>query len=304
MEDLGSKAADLGKKLAALGAAAAAAGAALATKLVKSGLSAIDSQAKLARSLDSTIDGLRALQLAAQDAGLSTDAMSANLQRMNRRLGEMATTGAGPAAGWLNRLGLSAQELLKLPLEDRTARIADEIGKLSTSAEMASAAFAIFGDGGLKMVPMLQQGGEAIRAARADVDAFGLSLSEIDAAKIEMANDAMSRIGRGMEAIRNQITIAFAPCLKELADRLNAVARENRGFADAARSAAESAINGFAKLADAVHLVNIGFTGLKTVAMGFSAAFWSVLEGLSKGISALVNSVIDGVNYAITQLNK
>src|SRR5690606_947381 len=106
------------------------------------------------------------------------------------------------------------------------------------------------------------------------------------------------------EAIRNKVTVALAPLLKELADRFNAISKENQGFGQHATRAVEIAIKGFAKLADAVHLVNIGFTGLKTVALGFSAAFWTVLEGLSKGISKLVNSVIDGVNYAVTQLNK
>lgn len=304
MEDLGSKAAELGKKLAVLGAAAAAAGAALATKLVKSGLDAIDVQAKLARSLDGTVNGVRALQLAAEDAGLSADAMSANLQRMNRRLGEMATTGAGPAAGWLNRLGLSAQELLKLPLEDRTARIADEISRLSTSAEMASAAFAIFGDGGLKMVPMLQQGGEAIRQAQRDVEAYGLSISQVDATKIEMANDAMTRIGRVMEAIRNQITIAFAPLLSELAERFQLVAKENKGFADIARQTTESMIRGFAKVADAVHVLRIAITGVSMAFMSIGTAAWNALDVVRKAVTAIANGIVDATNFAIRALNQ
>ena len=304
MEDLGAKAADLGKKLAALGAAAAAAGTALATKLVKSGLEAIDSQAKLARSLDGTIDGLRALQLAAQDAGLSADAMSANLQRMNRRLGEMATTGAGPAAGWINRLGLSAQELLKLPLEERAARIADEISRLSTSAEMASAAFAIFGDGGLKMVPMLQQGGEAIRAARAEVDALGLSLSEIDAAKVEMANDAMSRIALTFEAIRNKITVAVAPILKALADRFNDVARANKGFGDQAVQVFDTLMRWAGKFADVLHGLRVVFKGVELIATGAWAAIVSGAQLVAETVAAMVDGINAPINAVIRKMNE
>ena len=304
MEDLGTKAADLGKKLAALGAAATAAGAALATKLVKSGLEAIDSQAKLARSLDGTIDGLRALQLAAQDAGLSADSMSANLQRMNRRLGEMATTGAGPAAGWINRLGLSAQELLKLPLEERAARIADEISRLSTSAEMASAAFAIFGDGGLKMVPMLQQGGEAIRAARAEVDALGLSLSEIDAAKVEMANDAMSRIALTFEAIRNKITVAVAPILKALADRFNDVARANKGFGDQAVQVFDTLIRWAGKFADVLHSLRVVFKGVELIATGAWAAIVSGAQLVAETVAAMVDGINAPINAVIRKMNE
>ena len=304
LKSVGQRSRELGNELAKLGAAAAAAGAAMAAALVKSGLSAIDSQAKLARSLDSTIDGLRALQLAAQDAGLSTDAMSANLQRMNRRLGEMATTGAGPAAGWLNRLGLSAQELLKLPLEDRTARIADEIGKLSTSAEMASAAFAIFGDGGLKMVPMLQQGGEAIRAARADIDALGLSLSEIDAAKVEMANDAMTRIGLTFEAVRNKITVAVAPILKALADRFNDVAKANKGFGDQAVQVFDTLMRWVGKFADVLHSLRVVFKGVELIATGAWAAIVSGAQLVAETVAAMVDGINAPINAVIRKMNE
>src|SRR5690606_1952065 len=153
-----------------------------------------------------------------------------NLQRMNRRLGEIVSSGAGPAAEWIKRLGLNAQELIDMPLDDRVAAIADEISKLGSTAEMASAAFAIFGDAGLRMVPMLQQGGDAIRAAAREVDEFGLSLSEVDAAQVEAANDAMSRIGRVMESFRNQITVALAGPLKAFAEWFANATKEGSRF--------------------------------------------------------------------------
>src|SRR5690606_39646827 len=68
--DIGNNAAKLGAEMAKVGAAVAAAGAAMAAALVKSGLDAIDSQAKLARSLGTTIDSLRGLQNASSDAGI------------------------------------------------------------------------------------------------------------------------------------------------------------------------------------------------------------------------------------------
>lgn len=304
LDDLGRKAAELGAKMAALGAAAAAAGAAMVAGLVKSGLSAIDTQAKLARSLDGSVDSLRTLQLAAQNAGISADAMSANIQRMNRRLGEMATTGAGPAAAWIDRLGLSAQELLALPLDERVSRISDEISQLSTSAEMASAAFAIFGDGGLKMVPMLQEGSEAIRSARKEVEEFGLTLSDVDARQVEAANDAIGRMAHVMESVRNKITVALAPLLGELAERFNGLARANEGFGGHAMRAIEAALAGFAKLADVVHIAQIGFKGLQLAAATVGQVFWQVARVIGEVFTAVNDAITKGVNFAIRGLNK
>jgi hypothetical protein len=303
MEDLGSKAAELGKKLAVLGAAAAAAGAALATKLVKSGLDAIDAQAKLARSLDASIDGLRGLQLAASDAGVKNEQLTTGLRNLNARLGEaMRGTGAGKAA--LDALGLSARALSQLDTDQRMAVIADRMRELGLSSSQAADLLRKLGFESENFVPLMLAGGDAIRQARQDVDELGLSLSAVDAAKVEQANDAMARIGLTFEAIRNQVTIALAPILKELADRFNAVSKENQGFGQHAARAVEIAIKVFARLADAVHLVRIGVTGLQTVAMGFSAAFWSSAEASINAMRAIANAVIDGVNAASRALNQ
>lgn len=304
LKDLGSRAAALGKQMAALGAAATAAGTALVSGLVKSGLSAIDAQSKLAQSMQGTVDGLRTLTIAAENAGLSQQEMEGNLLRMNRRLGEMARTGGGPAAAALNKLGLSAQDLLRLPLEERVAVISEEISKLGTGAEMASLAFGIFGDAGIKMVPMLKGGSAAIREAAQEVRDYGLSLSQVDVAKVEQANDAIAKIGRVFEGIRNQITIAFAPILKELAERFNAVARANQGFSDQARSAAEMSITAFAKVADVVQGLRVVLKGVELVARSFGAAFVSAGELIIKVFATISDAVTKAINLGIRAVNQ
>lgn len=303
MQDLGKHAADLGKKMAALGAAAAAAGAAMVAGLVKSGMDSIDAQAKLARSMDATVNSLRTLTLAAENAGLSTQEMEGNLLRMNRRLGEIARTGGGPAAAALTKLGLSAQELLKIPLEDRVAVIAEEISKLGTGAEMASAAFGIFGDAGIKMVPMLKEGSAGIRAAAQEMRDFGLSVSQVDAAKIEMANDSVARIGRVLESVRNHLAIAFAPMLKELADRFNELAKENKGFGAQAAQTAETIAKGFGYVGDVLHGVHVVIKGLQLVAEGFGGAFYSVIQGIMEAVVALNDAVARDLNKTIGWFN-
>src|SRR5690606_2083563 len=192
-----------------------------------------------------------------------------NLQRMNRRLGEIVSSGAGPAAEWIKRLGLNAQELIDMPLDDRVAAIADEISELGSTAEMASAAFAIFGDAGLRMVPMLQQGGDAIRAAAREVDEFGLSLSEVDAAQVEAANDAISRIGRAMASFRNQVTVALAGPLKAFADWFSEATKRGSAF----REGMSTAFTVVGKAAAVV--VDI---------IGIQIAFWQKMQDISFGV--------------------
>jgi hypothetical protein len=58
---------------------------------------------------------------------------------LTRRLSQ-AASGAGPAAEALGRLGLSASELLALPLDERVGRINQAIADFVPAAERAAVA--------------------------------------------------------------------------------------------------------------------------------------------------------------------
>src|SRR5699024_4130241 len=88
--------------------------------------------AKLARQLDSTIGGLRGLQLAANDAGVETGVINSAMERFSARLGE-AIRGTGQAREALDRLGLSAAELAGTDVDERVALIADRVQALGLS---------------------------------------------------------------------------------------------------------------------------------------------------------------------------
>lgn len=303
MQDLGKHAGDLGKKMAALGAAAVAAGAAMVAGLTKAGLESIDTQAKLARGIGSTIDGLRALQLATSEAGVTNEALSKAMQTLNARLGE-AQRGTGQAKKSLDILGLSAASLSQMDADQRMATLADRIRELGLSTSQTADVLRNFGIRGGEMVDILRQGGDVFRAARADVEAFGLSLSAIDAAKVEAANDAMGRIGLVMEGIQNQLAIAFAPMLKELADRFNNLSKENKGFGEQATHAAEMIAIGFGRVADVLRGLHVVFKGLQLVGEGFGATFYTVLEGIVVAVAKLNDAVARDLNKTIGFFNR
>ena len=302
MEDLGKHARDLGNKMAMLGAAAVAAGAAMVVGLTKSGLEAIDSQAKLARSIGSTIDGLRGLQIATGDAGVTSEMLGKAMQQLNSRLGE-AQTGTGEAKKAFDMLGLSAAQLSQMDVDQRMATIADRIRELGLSSSQTADVLRDFGIRGGEMVDFLRNGGDAIRAARREVDDFGLSISAVDAAKVEAANDAMQRIGRVMEGIQNQLAIAFAPALKVLADRFNELAKENKGFGEQATQTAETVATGFGYVGDVLRGLHVLIKGLQLVVEGFGSAFYSVLQASMEQTVALSDMVARELNQTIRWFN-
>jgi hypothetical protein len=165
--------------------------------------------------MDASIDGLRGVQIAASDAGVDAGQLGSSLQMLNSRLAE-AARGTGTAVNALERLGLSAQDLMRMDVDQRMATIADAMKAQGMSAGQATDALRELGVRSRKMSLLMIQGGDAIRNARQEVDQLGLSISAVDAAKIEIANDAMSRIGMLMSGIQQQFVIGMSTSLTAL----------------------------------------------------------------------------------------
>ena len=284
----------------AMSGAVVAAGAAYVTHLVRDGLRAIDTNNKLAVSLRGTYDELRAVRIAADDAGI--DGLDQSLTRLNRRLGA-AEMGTGQAVDTLDRMGLSARELADMGLDERIAAIADAIQATGMTAQEAQRHLQQLGFTQAEAVEFFMQGGDAIRAARQEVDDFGLSVSQIDAAQIEAANDSMSRIGRVIEGIRNQITIALAPLLGALADRFNDVARANQGFGQQAANAAETALTAFGRVGDVIQGLRVAAGGMQLAVSGLQTGFIALATSINQGLLKVLEMAARGVTTLIETAN-
>jgi hypothetical protein len=282
--------------------ALAAAAAALAG-LTAAGFNHIDQQRDLARQLDVSIDGLRAVQLAAKEGGVDADTLTANMEKLNIALGKAANGGDAQSAAFA-KLGLSINALAGMDADQRLEALADAMKDAKLTATEAATALANLGiKGGSELGAFLREGGDSIRAARQDVVDFGLSVSAVDATTIDRAKDSMARMGLVFESVSNQLAIAFAPVLDELATEFNNLSKENGGFGEVARNVAESVSKAFGYVADAVYFLRTGFQAL--LAAGFTLA-----EGLIRGFdgvvsfwAGMVDNVIGGINAMIEAFN-
>ncbi len=207
-----------GLALAAVTAAAAATGVAM----IRSGLQTVDAQAKLAQSLDTTVASIQVLERAGSLAGVAMTGIEQATKDLTRRLSQ-AAAGTGPAAAALDRLGLSATNLMALPLDERVGQINQAIADFVPAAERAAVAGQLFGEEGSIAMSRIDSG--TLRQATQDVRDFGLAVSEQDADQIERTNDALSRLGLIWRGLSNQLTVAAAPALEAVANALAAMAR-------------------------------------------------------------------------------
>ena len=290
------------KTMGAVGAAATAAAVGVAA-FTKSGMNAIDAQAKLARQLDSTIGGLRGLQLASEDAGVATGVINSAMERFSARLGE-AQRGTGQAKDALDRLGLSARALAGMDVDERMAAIADRVQQLGLSGAETADILRQFGIRNREIVNLLRQGGDAIRDARQEIEDYGLAVDAVDAGAIEAANDALSRVGLVTESVRNALAVELAPVVLEIATRFNDAAREAGGMGDYISNAVQMSVQSIAGLLDKLQQIRIFNQQVVVATRDMELAFARFAQNTWNAVSPLFDNMTRQINFILNGLSK
>lgn len=212
-----------GRQFRLVAGAAAAFGAAISAAALK-GAQDIDQTAKAARRLDSSIGAFEALKLAASEAGVSVSALPDAVQNINRELASIGTSGNADRA--LGQLGLSVAEIVDLDADEKLATIADRIKELGLSSGEATSVLRDLGVRNREIALLMIQGGDAIRRARQDVEDYGLAISDLDAGRIESANDSIARLGLVTRYAGQQLALELVPAMGRTADAMTASLRE------------------------------------------------------------------------------
>ena len=279
----------------AAGAVAAVAG---LTMMVNSQRQAIDEQAKLAQRLNTTYESLANLGRAGELAGVGMGQIEAASRQLDLNIGK-AIQGTDAQVRAFERLGLSAAKIAELPLDQRIATINQALRDNVSAAERSAVAAELFGAKNAAATQALDPG--TIAEAARQVEIFGLNLSDVDAAKVEMANDAMSTFGMLADGIGKQLTVELAPILKAIGDEFLRNAEEAGGLGNVVQDMVGRAVNGLAFVVDAADGVR------RTFQIAGRVGAVAVL-GLQRAVLGLADSIVSGpvdaVNLLIRTMNR
>lgn len=259
------------------------------TAMVTKQLAVADATAKTADKLGLTTEALGGLRHAAELTGVAQSKLDIALQRMTRRLVDVAQTGGGPAAAALDQLGLKASELMKLRPEQQMAVIADKMKGIETQSQRVAIAFKLFDSEGVALVNTLALGSEGLAEAAKEAQLLGIAMTRIDAAKIEAANDAITRATGVVTGLGNEITVQVAPIIEGLATEFLNAAKEAGGVGEVVTTAMKYATRAVGVFADGLHGIHILFKGGETAALG-----WAKLVTQIMGRTARV--IVDAIN--------
>lgn len=240
--------------------------------MIKRSFDTIDATAKLSDRLGIATEDIVAFGQAARITGMDAAGMNKALETFVRRIGEVRL-GTGQAKIALEKLGLTADELANANHADNFQIIAEKISMMENASDKAATAYFLFGRQGQQMLNFLNMGARGLDLFREEVDRLGLSFSRIDAAKVEMANDAMARLKARFTGIAQVAAIQLAPAIETIAIKLTEMG------ADGA-NAQKNMIIGFQAVAVKVaHLGNLMkrtgavFSGLAGGAINLASIF-------------------------------
>jgi hypothetical protein len=129
-------------------------------------------------------------------------------------------------------------------------------------------AFKLFDSEGVKLVNLLNMGTRGLDEAALKAQKFGLSISEIDASRVEAANDAMTSIKSLIEGVGQQLAVKIAPVITALAQKLEAGATSAEKIADALIRTAVGAGAGVVEAGHRADRVSVGSQGIAAFLSG------------------------------------
>lgn len=267
----------------------------------------IDEQAKFADRIGITTDALSALQYAGELTGVSSDRMADSLQGMVERVSE-ATAGTGEAAEALTNLGLSAEALNKLSPDQQFLEIAKAMEQVDNRSDQVRMAIQIFEGEGAALLNTLDAGVDGINGMMTEAEALGITLSRIDAGKVEQANDAFYRVTQAGSGFAKSLTVELAPIVQGVSTSLVNAAVEAGGFTRVTEVMVETIVSGVGMIADRIYWLTVPLSAIKAGFLELAAVAAESMSGSAETITEVLNATLGewgkGINWLIQELAK
>jgi hypothetical protein len=174
---------------------------------------------RMAIKLGTTTDELQAMQLAANEAGVSSESLATGLRFLNRHIGE-ASKGSGEGAKVFKDLGISLKNAdgSTRGATDILGEFADGIVKIPDAAKRTEVAMKLLGRGGVELVPLLLKGGDAFRDARMKMQELGGGLSGEFIDQSKQAEEAMADLKFATKGLEASAASTIIPLFTTLVD--------------------------------------------------------------------------------------
>lgn len=249
----------------------------------------IDETAKLSKALGVNIREFQALAFAASEAGITQDQLGNMITKSQRSIVE-ASRGLQTYARSFETLGLDVKELMKLRPDQQFDEIAIALTKIESPTLRTATALELFGRSGRQVINMLDGYVEKVQEAREFNDKWGVSLSNLDASKVEEANDTFARVGVAISGLGNIMAVKFAPMITYISELFLQSGLDGEFFGNAVQGALEVA-------GGALDIFRKAWIGLKMVIAGVVFTTLDLTEKLTKSLYGMGEGLASILNH-------
>jgi len=253
---------------------------------VKRSMDAIDRTAKLSESLGLSTEQMVAYQHAAELSGVEDEQLAKAFQRMEKNISD-AGNGLTTSIRAFDALGLKYEELREMSPDEAMRKIGDSLQSLPNQTDRVRVALDLFGRSGLGMLNVFRDGSKSIDEASRETKKFGIAFSDIDGQAVQMANDAMTRLGQAIKGVGVQLSIQLAPFITVAADKLTDLAASGTGAGDNIVAAFNWVLRVIGKVADYFELLKSLFHAFEAAVLSGLALILTPVGLLIKGLAKI-----------------
>lgn len=224
----------------------------------------IDRIAKSAQSFGVTTEEMVGLEHAASLSGVSAETLAKAMQKATRE-------------------GLNL------------ADVADTMAAIDDPSERAAYAFKTLGKNGQELIPLLSAGGDALRKMMEEGNRLA-GFSGVDAAKVEEANDAITRMQLAFTGVAREIAIAVAPAVETIAVKV-------QQWGEAAKPIIQSVIETFNfGIRNAADLWTLGLTEMSLFVIKWGADIAVPIIAIWDGAMAAFGAFFTNIKGGLTEI--
>jgi len=220
LQKLQSGAAKLTSTFGALGLAVSVGGLAA---FAKSGIDAADALNDMSQRLGVSVKDLASFKLIAEQSGTSLESVGTGIARLSKSIGE-AEGGNKKLAQALQQLGITARDP-----KEAFFQLADAVQKTEDPNKRAALLSAVLGKSYGELVPLLNQGSDALRESARQSETFSEAMARL-APNADKFNDELERLkteGAGAAAV---LLERIVPGLSDTAEAVRKLLDEDKGI--------------------------------------------------------------------------
>ena len=178
------------------------------TAIAKGSIDAADNLNDMSQRTGVAVESLSRFGQAAQDSGSSIEGVAKGMGQLAKRI----TDPSSAASKALSGIGVATRDAQGKvrSLDAVMLEISDRFAKMPDGAEKSALAMQLFGKSGVELIPMLNQGRDALEQYQATISG--------DMAKsADEFNDSLNAIGRSLSGPFNEAVTALLPAITSIA---------------------------------------------------------------------------------------